>query len=154
MIPLRRVPATTLDDAQTIRYIRNVCKDGFSQFNAKISRSTQVKFWERTEGKRRAWLYVTSVGGNPESPVGFGLLLLQDDGLWTTTVAVLPEHAGKGYGKHITSDIVSLSPGPCRAQARKDNPAAVKLHVSELWDVVEGPDERLVYFRTKAGVPA
>lgn len=147
---LRPDPAVTLDDALLIAYFRNICKDGFSQFNGEISDDEQRAFWRRTEGKRRAWLYFDDEG----VPVGFGMLLLQDDGLWTTTVAVHPNHSGKGYGKAITCDLVRFAPGPCRAQARKDNPAAVKLHTPEFWDVVDGPDDRLVYFRSKVGVQA
>jgi GNAT superfamily N-acetyltransferase len=147
---LRADPAVTFEDALLIAYFRNVCTAGFSQFNGEISDDEQRAFWERTEGKRRAWLYFDDEG----VPVGFGMLLLQDDGLWTTTVAVHPNHAGLGYGKAITHDIVTMAPGPCRAQARKDNPAAVKLHVADDWDIVDGPNPALVYFRSKVGVTA
>lgn len=136
--------------AEIIRDIRNICRDGFSTETREITSAQQMQWWAETRPRRLAWTYRDSY----HNLVGFGLLLKQDDGLWTTTVAVLPEFAGKGYGKEITRDIVSKCPGECRATARKDNPAAVKLHVSEDWDIVDGPDERLVYFRTKAGVTA
>lgn len=138
-------------DAYHIMNIRNRCKDGFSQHNDLIKPEEQERWWNETDGKRLAWLY-REEGGS--AYLGFGVLLRQDDGFWTTTVAVLPEYGGMGYGKAITHDIVTRCPGPCRATARKDNPAAVKLHAAEDWDVVDGPDERLVYFRTKAGVTA
>jgi GNAT superfamily N-acetyltransferase len=149
-VSLHAREATGFNHMESIRLIRNTCREGFSQYNEPISGADQVRWWAATEGKRLAWLYTD----DERLIVGFGVLLLQDDGFWTTTVAVLPEHAGKGYGKVITHDIVTRCPGPCKATARKDNPAAVKLHVAEDWDVVDGPDERLVYFRTKAGVTA
>lgn len=139
-------------DALEILNIRNICRDGFSEYNERITGAQQQKWWEETDGKRLAWLYRDDTS---KSYVAFGVLLLQDDGFWTTTVGVLPESAGKGYGKAITHDLVERAPGPCRAAARKDNPAAVRCHnITEDWDIVEGPDERLVYFRTKAGVTA
>lgn len=135
-----------LDLAYLMVDIRNACREGFSNENNVITPEQQREWWVATEGKRLAWLYHDEGGHR----VGFGLLLLHDDGLWTTTVAVLPEFAGKGYGKYITHDIVVRCPGECRATARKDNPAAVRLHILEDWDIVDGPDDRLVYFRTKS----
>jgi hypothetical protein len=38
--------------------------------------------------------------------------------------------------------------------ALKTNPAGVKVYVPDDWDMVDGPDERYVYFKTKVGVPA
>lgn len=143
--------AVTLFDAMHIMNIRNRCKDGFSTHTERLTGEQQERWWFETEGRRLAWLYRSA---DTVEYVGFGLLLKQPDGMWTTTVAVLPEYGGLGCGKAITHDIVTRCPGPCRATARKDNPAAVKLHVADDWDVVEGPDERLVYFRTKAGVTA
>lgn len=146
----------TLDlDALTILAIRNICRAGFSNETREISTQQQREWWKSTVMRRVAWLYYeTDEETEQPTPVGFGLLLLQDDGLWTTTTAVLPPYSGRGYGKEITHDIVTKCPGECRATARKDNPAAVQLHIPEDWDVVDGPDERLVYFRTKAGVTA
>jgi GNAT superfamily N-acetyltransferase len=145
-------PATKRAHADRIRLIRNATRGTYSQNNEEISWCDQQQWWERTKDKRLAWLYHQP--GDHEI-VGFGVLLLQDDGYWTTTVGVLPAHAGKGYGKAITHDLVVNAPGPCRAMALIDNPAGVRCHdLEQDWDVVDGPDPKYVYFRTKAGVLA
>ena len=151
MSTLNAREAASIFDAYSIMHIRNRCRAGFSTHTDEIAPAEQERWWEATAGRRLAWLYRPD---DSRSYVGFGLLLRQDDGLWTTTVAVLPEHAGKGYGRAITHDIVMRCPGQCRATARRDNPAAVKLHVADDWDIVDGPDPRLAYFRSKAQVTA
>ena len=149
MTELSATPATKRAHADRIRLIRNATRGTYSQANDEISWWDQQQWWMKTEGKRLAWLYSDETG-----IVGFGVLLLQDDGYWTTTVGVLPDHGGKGYGKAITHDLVANAPGPCRAMARKGNPAGVRCHDTERdWDIT-GEDATYVYFQTKVGVPA
>lgn len=143
--------ATSMTDALQVMRIRNVCRDGFSTHTEIIWPDEQRVWWAETEGRRGAWLYRAH---DAMEYVGFGLLLKRDDDCWTTTVAVLPDYRGHNYGKAIMHDIVTRCPGPCRGTARKDNPAAVRLHIADDWDMVDGPDPRLVYFRARAGVTA
>lgn len=142
---LHRVPVRLLPEVEAMRQIRNRCKDGFSSYTEEISPAEQIAWWTHQGDKVRAWLYEDDLA----NLVGFGCLRRDAEGRWLTVVAVLPEFGGLGYGKAITHDIVMRSPGRCWATARKDNPAAVKLHIEADWDVVDGPDERLVYFRGK-----
>jgi hypothetical protein len=141
-VSLRAISVQHLDQIERVRLIRNATKDGYSHHNAEISEAEQIAWWERE--KPLAWLYADEAS----EIVGFGLLRQDDAGHWVTVVGVLPEHSGKGYGKEITHNLVTQSPGQCWATARKDNPAAVKLHVLDDWEVIDGPDPRLVYFRT------
>lgn len=135
-------------DVERLRFVRNATAWGYSNYNDVISEAEQRRWWAENHSKVLGWLYRDDYA----SLVGFGLLRLGDDGYWRTVVGVLPSFEGRGYGKAITHDIVVRAPGPCRATARKDNPAAVKLHVPEDWLTVDGPDERLVYFETRPGV--
>lgn len=143
---LRPIPVQHYDQIERVRLIRNVTKDGFSNHNAEISEAAQITWWERE--KPLAWLYARPDG----IVVGFGMLR-QDGGHWVTVVAVLPEYSGQGHGREITHDLVMRSPGQCYATARKDNPAAVKLHAESDWETIAGPDPRLVYFRTRPQEP-
>ena len=131
-------------DVECLRCIRNITRQGYSNHNALVSPSEQAAWWAANQERVRAWLYFEA----DQHLAGFGLLRLADDGYWRTVVGVLPGFEGRGYGKWITRDIVAKAPGGCRATARRDNPAAVKLHVEDDWRVVEGPDPRLVYFET------
>lgn len=129
-------------DVERLRYVRNRTAHGYSTHTEQISEAQQRAWWVENRDRVMGWLYRDEW----RTLVGFGLLRQADDGYWLTVVGVLPEHGGRGYGKWITHDIVMRAPGKVRATARKDNPAAVKLHVPEDWRIVDGPDERLVYF--------
>jgi GNAT superfamily N-acetyltransferase len=143
---LRAQPVRTQDDAWRMALIRNECRAGFSGHTEIITREQQEAWWQGTRGRVQAWLFCAADG----ALVGFGLLrpLNDPDGPLTTTVAVLPKHAGQGYGKAITSDLVERADDRMvEARARLDNPAAVALHVPEYWYRVQGPDPSLAYFR-------
>src|SRR6266498_2476005 len=109
-------------DVMTLRLIRNTCRDGFAHDTAEISPTQQVKWWHANEGRLIAFLYRNLYG----FPVGYALLR-EEGGAWWSSVAILPHHSGKGYGKAVTRHIVRQSPaGVVYAQARKDHPAADK----------------------------
>lgn len=139
-------PVEFVTDVEMLRLIRNACKDGFSYDNAEISQQQQAAWWATMAGRIQAWLYLSDW-----KTVGYGLVRQTDDGRWWTSVAVLPEHAGKGYGGAITADLVRRVSCAAWATARLDNPAALKLHRPEDWDEL-GRDDRLVTFRTKSHV--
>lgn len=144
---LRALPVQTDDQIELVRIIRNQTAHGFSNYTDQISEAAHIAFWERE--KPLAWVYLDELG----RPVGFGLLRYElDRDHWITVVAVLPEFGGRGYGKWITRDIVSRAPGRVWATARRDNPAAVALHVAEDWETYDGPDQRLVYFRGRQAI--
>jgi GNAT superfamily N-acetyltransferase len=136
-----------------LRVSRNACREGFSTDTAEISEEQQQAWWAANRDSVLAWLYQD---GHLEI-VGYGLLRRTEDGRWWSSVAVLPQYTGKGYGKAITADIIRACPAAVVwATARRDNPAAVKLHDLSDWEIIDGPDERLVYFRTTLhrGIPA
>ena len=162
---LRAIPAATADHVETLRRLRNVTAAGYAFHNEQISAEQQATWWEASRGRVQAWLYLVdgpSADDRSRSTesfdvpiiyrsdiVGFGLLATHDDGTVWTTVGVHPEHGGHNYGKAITHDLVVRAPGQLHGSARRDNPAAVKLHVAADWDPVDGPDARLAYFRSK-----
>lgn len=139
------------DDVEVLRRIRNRCAAGFSFDTSEISPAQQRVWWALNRHRVVGWLYCC---GDPDKTVGYGLLRQTEDKRWWSSVAVLPKYAGQGFGKSITTDIIHHCPnGVVWATARKDNPAAVKLHDLKFWDIIDGPDERLVYFRTKSPLP-
>jgi GNAT superfamily N-acetyltransferase len=144
-------PVTSDADVQMLRAIRNVCREGFAHDTEPITAEQQCQWWAAgtAKGDLQAWLYVKA----PHRViVGYGLLRRTEDGRWWTSVGVFPQHAGQGYGGAITCDLVERAPEPPYAQARKDNPAAVRLHRDSHWERV-GEDERLVHFRARSVWP-
>lgn len=140
----------TPQDVEMLRVIRNTCRDGFSYDTEEITPEAQKEWWAKNHDRVRGFLYQKIREG--WAVVGYGLLRRDMDGRWYSSVAVLPEHTGKGYGGLITSDIIRMCPdGVVYASARLDNPAARALHHASDWDVI-GQDERLEYYRTKPDI--
>lgn len=133
-------------DVESLRVIRNECKDGFSHDNDAITVQQQAAWWALMRERVKGWLY-----WNGLAVVGYGLVRQTDDGRWWSSVAVLPEYAGKGYGGALTADLVRRVPHVVWATARLDNPPAMRLHRAADWDEI-GRDERLVTYCTQPHV--
>jgi ribosomal protein S18 acetylase RimI-like enzyme len=141
-------PVVDAEDVEMLRFIRNEQRQGFAHDTAPISTAAQTAWWGLMEGKVIAYLYQQS----QTFVVGYGLLRLDEDGRWWSSVAVLPEFGGRGYGKAVTSHIIRQSPtGVVYAQARKDNPQADRIHDRRDWEVT-GEDKRLWHYRTREGL--
>lgn len=147
---LRPIPVTHPAHVESMRRTRNHCASGFANYNGQITVEQQERWWAENKDSVRAWLYADDTQGTKATTVivGFGLIRQHDDGRWFTTVGILPEYAGHDFGKEVTAHLIAQVPGKCHGIARRDNPAAVKLHVASDWQVIEGPDPALVYFRT------
>jgi GNAT superfamily N-acetyltransferase len=147
LLGLRPAPIRGYHAVMQLRMIRNVCREGFAHDTAEISHAEQLAWWAANKDRVVGFLYRDLIG----LPVGFGLLRQTDDGRWWSSVAVLPARAGKGYGKAITAHVIRQKPADARyvyAQARLDQPAAMKLHDPRDWYTL-GEDGRLAHFRTK-----
>lgn len=139
-------PVQTPGHVEALRQMRNLTAEGFANFNGQISPEQQAIWWRENAGRIKAWLYFDEAG-----EVGFGLIRQHDDGRWFTTVGILPEYTGHDFGKEVTAHLIRNCPGKCYGIARRDNPAAVKLHTPDDWQIISGDDPRLVYFRTWRG---
>ena len=143
-------PVATEQDALDMATLRNVCREGFSNSTDPIGADQQRAWWAANQHVMRAWLYFVPDLG-PVGLVGFGLLRPHEvPGALATVVAVLPKWAGRGFGGAITRHLVREA-GDARvlATARRDNPAACRLHDADYWHEVPGPNAQLMYFRAK-----
>lgn len=135
-------------DVELLRRIRNLCRAGFSHDNTIISPEAQAEWWTIARDHVKAWLYWTGSNG----VVGYGLLNWHlVDGHWWASVAVMPEHAGHGYGGAITADLVRRVDQPVYGEARLDNPAAMRLHRQYDWEELNR-DATHVRYRTRPHV--
>lgn len=131
-------------DVEMLRVIRNVCREGFSHDTTIITEGAQREWWAALRGHVKAWLYWIP----NDEVIGYGLLRQTPDGRWWSSVAVLPEHEGHGYGGAITADLVRRHDGPVYGEARLDNPAAMRLHRAADWEEL-GRDATHVRYRTR-----
>lgn len=141
---LEAVPVSDFIAVQVMRQIRNVCREGFSNDHSEISPAAQTEWWDSIKGRAVAFLYSEPFG----AWVGYGLLRPDADGRTVSSVAVLPEYAGRGYGGAITRHIVRQASGTVYATARLDNPAAMALHNADDW-VETGRAGDLAFYRTR-----
>jgi GNAT superfamily N-acetyltransferase len=148
LLGLRPVPIRGYHAVMQLRMIRNACRDGFAHDTAEISHEQQLAWWAANKERVVGFLYRDLFG----FPVGYGLVRRDDKGRWWSSVAVLPQYAGKGFGKAITRHVIRQCPaGVVYAEARKDHPAADRLHNRRDWDVV-GEDAERWHYRTKEGL--
>jgi GNAT superfamily N-acetyltransferase len=140
-------PIESTDDVEALRVVRNSCKAGFAHDNAYISQAVQRAWWVAMRGRVRGWLYWLDVEAFAAVLIGYGLLRQTEDGRWWTSIAVLPQHGGQGYGKAIMADTIRRHDGTVWSEARLDNPAAMKIHPPEDWELIS-QDERLAHFRS------
>lgn len=143
-LEIRAEAVETLEQAYHLANIRNACREGFAHDNEPISAQRQRAWWVAMKGRIKPWIYRDWIGFS----VGYGMLRQTEDGRWWSSVAVLPEVAGKGYGGAITADLIRRVDHVVYAEARKDNPAAMRLHRAADWEVV-GEDERLMHYRSR-----
>lgn len=121
----------TQQQAWLMAQIRNVGRLGFSHDDHEITRLEQNQWWEWSEKRVEAWLFRENVH---HCAVGFGMLRRWQGSIWTTSVAVLPMHTGRGYGKAILRFLVRNSRHPLLAEALRENEPAVRLHDEEYWE--------------------
>lgn len=150
-------PVTYIAQVESLRKLRNKTRGTYSHFNEKISYNKQQTWWEREsmQGRVKAWLYyerkpVSGEAYLSNDLIGFGMLRLADDGNWWYTVGVDPDWQGFGYGSYITHDLTQRAGHVIYSAVPKDNAPSIKAHSLDDWDFIAGPEERLVYFRSKS----
>lgn len=141
---LEVVPVDDVIAAQVMRHIRNTCRAGFSADQGEITREAQYAWWEANRDNVVACLYSEPFG----AWVGYGLLRSDGHGRVVSSVAVLPEYAGRGYGGAITRHIIRQHHGVIHAAALESNPAAMALHHADDW-IETGRADGIVYYRTR-----
>lgn len=141
---LEAIPIVSEQHVELLRRIRNATASGFSHDNTQISEIAQRAWWVVNRRSVRAWLYY-----HAGTLVGYGMLRQIPDGTWWNSLAVLPRYQGKGFGSTITHDVLQQSDESVYASVRQDNTRAISMHHHEDWERINGPDESLIYFRSR-----
>jgi len=88
--------ATTSEDAETIRLIRNSGHQWMTRDPRLITVDEQAIWWaSRNPETARLWL-----GRIADTDVGYGMLRLVES-RWWASLAVLPRYQGNGYGTEL-----------------------------------------------------
>lgn len=141
---LTACPVCCEADALIMGRIRHIQRAGFSADNSAIDEDRQRAWYAEMRNRLNAYLYRDGDG----NAVGFGALIQQDSGTWVSSVAVLPEFGGRGYGRAITHHLVTSVRHEVYARALLSNPAACALHNALDWEVTD-EDDTCRYFRTR-----
>ncbi len=116
---------TSWADVEMMRRIRNSGAERYSTHREHITHADQVQWWTREAGGLQAYLFSPS---DTMGDVAFGLLRYHD-GVYWTTVGVLPEAGGRGIGSSALDYLVmSVAPVMCRAIVLLSNVASIKIH--------------------------
>lgn len=96
-------PIKTLQDALSIRLIRNSCRRYMTKDTNKIKVREQLEWWYNyNKNKNYIWCYIAKVNN---LPVGYGLVRCIDFDLWISG-GLIPEARGKGLGKKIFQGMI------------------------------------------------
>lgn len=143
---LQMVQVVSWGQLNCMRVIRNSGAAGYSNANGEVTEEQQREWWAANKHRTFAWLFVAY-----GVVVGFGMIQKRDDGHWSPSAGVLPEHQGRGYGGRIVDHLVVEARGRSMtlwAQAKLDNPAAVATHHRDYWDRL-GDYDGYAWFRSK-----
>lgn len=102
---------TTEQDVETLRQIRNAGREWMTRDTSEISPEQQRDWWAARDPET-CLVYLFSHDG---ADVGYGLLRL-DGGSWWVSLAVAPEHRGKGHGTAIYRWLVPVVSAPIWAE--------------------------------------
>jgi len=141
---LRAERVESVRQVELLRRVRNAAAGGYTSFNGQVQPLEQQHWWQSMHGSIRAWLYYA----DPDL-VGYGLVRREPDGTWWNSIGVCPAYRGHGWGCSITADVLNRHRGTLHSAVRRDNPAAVKMHHFLDWEEVSGPDDALLYLRSR-----
>ena len=121
------------EQANIMRTIRNIGKASYSHDHEEITEDAQRAFWEKNKDTMIGFIYYDE---ETNTPVAYAALLLRGGKYWSTN-GIHPDHRGRGYGKATLHHVIHQGPRDVWANARKDNPAAVKEHNPVDWEITD-----------------
>lgn len=116
-------------DVESLRVIRNSCREFMTSMTDEISPEVQAKWWVGSPIFRGTPLLFHLL--TEPNPIGFGLLRVQ--GVMWLTGGLLPRFRGVGYGAPLFKTLIALSLGSGLEpwlRVRSDNERAIKLYRS------------------------
>lgn len=123
---LTLVPVEEGQEVETLRQIRNDCRQCMTRYQDEITRSQQTAWWNSLD-RRKTRPFLLKQG---YEPIGYGLIRRDEkDRLWLTG-ALKEEYRGNGYGRFLFQSLVDLCEGECWLEVWQDNVPALRLYES------------------------
>lgn len=125
MIELAEVVDGEFDTLETIRNIRNSCREFMTNNTNYISEEQQIE-WFNSVDHDVLKLYAGRVSGEV---VGYGIVRIEDGDAWLTG-AILSSYRGYGYGRRLFVSLISLVPAGVETKltVRDTNTNAINLY--------------------------
>jgi len=100
----------SLQEVLTVRSLRNACRQYMTNYQGRISLFRQVLWYfnDYRHARRASTFLLYLCYSEAGSPVGYGALRLQDHQFYVTA-CVGPDYRGKGYGKAILAEMISIA---------------------------------------------
>ena len=110
-------PVTTAEQAETVRVIRNHCRQYMTRVTESIGPEEQLSWWlSLDKQKNKLFLFRVTAQDVPgiiyEEDIGYGLCRLIGDKWWVSG-GLAPEWQGKGFGKRLFEFLVEQTGVPC-----------------------------------------
>ena len=115
----------SLNDALTVRSIRNACREFMTRDTDKIGIFQQLKWWRAYKNQNSQQCCLLR---DDRKPIGYGLIRAVDDKCWLSG-GLIPEVRGKGLGKQLFQFLINQSQSSMLfLEVRKLNTTAYKLY--------------------------
>jgi len=144
-----------LSELQSVREIRNECKDFMTRNTENITEEQQISWYQKLDIERN-WLFIADkiYHGSIVVPVGYGYNRVED-GCVLLTGGLIQSERGKGNGRTLFSFLLNHAKTtnfPIKLEVLKSNFAAQKLYLS--LDFVEiGQNETSIKMEYKNDSP-
>jgi len=143
---LTPIKIETRDQAEGMRYIRNMGRMGYSRDKSYIPSDRQDDWWEKNKDSLVAFLFYDQTP--LEKLIGYAALILADDGKYYNSCGVIPDFRGNGYGREMTNFLLDHTDKEVWSIAMKSNPAAVNLRDPAYWEIIY-EDEEVIKYRNR-----
>ena len=138
--------------AESVRKIRNQCRNYMTRNNNYISKTNQKKWFHSSIGAFETFLVGAIEDGVIYIEVGYGLIKIEPN-IFYLTAALVPTYRGMGHGNEIFNFLIkrckSINPGKkILLEVKSDNFNAIKLY-RKLGFITINEDEFLTVMELK-----
>lgn len=144
--PLYLWPAETLAHAESMRVVRNACREFMTRNTHEITVEDQREWFTSLDRDTQPFIGVVSMGHAGAETIAYGLLRLVENKWWLSG-GLLPTWRGQGYGRQLFAELTRRVHARRRTawlEVRKSNGTAERLYRSLGFIVIEDLGEILV----------
>jgi ribosomal protein S18 acetylase RimI-like enzyme len=139
------------DEVETLRVIRNTCRNFMTRQTYEISADLQQVWWQRLDKSVNfPYLFFKLQHGVIVDPIGYGYVRFEN-GEVLLTGGLIPEERGQGYGKTLFGLMINSSMrynAPIKLEVLNTNTNAFEMYKSLGFEVISSDDKitKMEYF--------